>query len=243
MLQERLHSALRLIYPPRCSLCGGLVDSDFALCGSCWRDTPIISGTVCDKCGVPLPGESVGGVERCDACLSVARPWSRGYAALLYRDNARRMALSLKHGDRHDIVPIATTFMTRIFDADLPPDLLFVPVPLHWTRMLKRRFNQSALLAQAVAQRTGHDCCPDALIRRRQTPSLEGLGTDARYDVLKSAIVPHPKRGAVLEGRPVMIVDDVMTSGATLSAATEACLQAKARDVQVLVLARAARAP
>ncbi|MEM9845485.1 MAG: double zinc ribbon domain-containing protein, partial [Pseudomonadota bacterium] len=180
MIQKSLQSALHLVYPPRCSLCGGLVDSDFALCGSCWRDTPIISGTTCDKCGVPLPGDSVGGLERCDDCLRVARPWSRGHAALLYRDNARRIALSLKHGDRHDIVPVAVTFMARVLGSDLPRGTLFVPVPLHWTRMLKRRFNQSALLAHAVAQRLGYDDCPDALIRRRQTPSLEGLGSDAR---------------------------------------------------------------
>ena len=243
MIRDSLQAALRLVYPPRCSLCGELAESDFALCGACWRDTPIISGTTCDKCGVPLPGASVGGVERCDDCLRVARPWSRGHAALIYRDNARRMALALKHGDRHEVVPLAATFMTRVLEADLPPDLIFVPVPLHWTRMLKRRFNQAALLAQAVAQRTGRDYCPDALIRRKQTPSLEGLGADARFEALTSALAPHPKRVALLAGRPVMIVDDVMTSGATLAAATEACLAAKARDVQVLVLARAARTP
>jgi len=243
MLRDSLQSALRLVYPPRCSLCGALAESDFALCGSCWRDTPIISGTTCDKCGVPLPGDSVGGIERCDECLRTPRPWSRGRAALLYRDNARRMVLSLKHGDRHDIVPLATTFMTRILDRALPPDPVFVPVPLHWTRLLKRRFNQAALLAQAVAERTGGTCIPDALIRRRQTPSLEGLGADARFEALETALAPHPRRGALLEDRNVIVVDDVMTSGATLAAATEACLSAKARDVQVLVLARAARAP
>ncbi|MEM6375400.1 MAG: ComF family protein [Pseudomonadota bacterium] len=243
MIQDRLQSVLELVYPPRCSMCGGLVESDFGLCGACWRDTPIITGTACDKCGVPLPGDSVGGIERCDACLRIERPWSGGYAALLYRENGRRMALSLKHGDRHDIVPLAAKLMTRILSADLPPDLIFVPVPLHWTRMLKRRFNQAALLAQAVARRSGHQCCPDALIRRRQTPSLEGLDPDARFAALQGAIVPHPKRGPVLAGRPVILVDDVMTSGATLAAASQACWTAKARDVKVLVLARAAKSP
>lgn len=220
-----------------------MVENEFGLCGACWRDTPLISGTVCDKCGVPLPGESVGGVERCDECLRVERPWSRGYSALIYRENARRMVLSLKHGDRHDIVPLAATFMTRVLGSDLPSDLLFVPVPLHWTRMLKRRFNQAALLAQAVASRTGHDCCPDALIRHRQTPSLEGLGADDRFERLDGSLAPHPKRGRTLEGRNVMLVDDVMTSGATLAAAAEACLAANAQNVQVLVLARAVRSP
>lgn len=241
MLQTKLRSALRLIYPPRCSLCGGLVDSDFGLCGPCWRDTPVISGTTCDLCGVPLPGESVGGIERCDDCLRIARPWTRGRAALVYRDNARRIVLALKHGDRHDLVPLAATFMAGIISRDLPPDAIFVPVPLHWTRMIKRRFNQAALLAQAVARRTGHDWCPDALLRRKQTRSLDGLSADARFATLQSAIIPHRSRVQKLAGRTVVLVDDVMTSGATLAAAAEACVNAQARDVQTLVLARAAR--
>ncbi|MEM6482245.1 MAG: double zinc ribbon domain-containing protein, partial [Pseudomonadota bacterium] len=107
MLQKHLQSALRLVYPPRCSLCDELVENEYGLCGACWRDTPVISGTTCHSCGVPLPGEFLGGAEICDECLRVERPWSKGHAALLYRDNGRRMALSLKHGDRHDIVPLA----------------------------------------------------------------------------------------------------------------------------------------
>lgn len=236
-----LQTALRLVYPPRCSLCGTLVDSDFGLCGPCWRDTPFLSGLVCDLCGVPLPGEDDGTPVHCDACLTVARPWSMGRAAMLYRDNGRRLVLALKHGDRHDIARPAALWLARAARPMLAGDMLIAPVPLHWARLLRRRFNQSALLSRALARATALPDCPDLLRRTRHTRSLEGLGHDARFETLAGAITAHPARAALLRGRTVLLVDDVMTSGATLAAAALACLDGGAADVRVVVLARAAR--
>ena len=95
-----LQAVLHLLYPPQCLNCDALVTTDFGLCGHCWRETPFISGTVCDRCGTPLPGQDTGKPEYCDDCLTIARPWLRGRAALLYRDNGRNLTLALKHGDR-----------------------------------------------------------------------------------------------------------------------------------------------
>jgi ComF family protein len=231
-------TALRLVYPPRCTLCGVQVESDFGLCGSCWRDTPFISGLCCDVCGVPLLGQDTGGNELCDDCLTIARPWGRGRAAVLYRDNGRKLVLSLKHGDRHDIVRPAALWMANAIRPLIAPNMLVVPVPLHWTRLIRRRFNQSALLAQAMAKQLGLPCCPDLLQRTVKTRSLEGLGRDERYAALQSAIRIHPKRRHHIEGRSVLLVDDVMTSGATLSAATQACFLGGAADVSIVALAR-----
>lgn len=97
-----MQALLRLIYPPQCLSCGAEVDTDFALCPACWRDTPFITGLVCDGCGTPLPGEESTAVH-CDDCLTLARPWDQGRAALLYRDKGRGFVLSLKHGDRGDL--------------------------------------------------------------------------------------------------------------------------------------------
>jgi predicted amidophosphoribosyltransferase len=115
-------------------------------------------------------------------------------------------------------------------------DLAVVPVPIHWRRMLKRRFNQSALLAQAIARTLGAEYLPDALVRTRHTPPQEGLTRDERFRLQADTIAPHPRRGHALAGRGVLLVDDVMTSGATLAAAARAA--GAARDTQTAIFAR-----
>ncbi len=180
-------------------------------------------------------------IETCDDCLKIARPWGRGRAALLYRDNGRRLVLSLKHGDRHDIVRPAAKWMARAAQPLLHAHTLIAPIPLHWTRFLKRRFNQSALLARALAGEIRLEVCPDLLIRPRRTQSLEGLGRDERFATLTDAIQVHPKRRHKIAGRPVLLVDDVMTTGATLAAAAQACIASGAKEVCTLTLARAAK--
>lgn len=238
----KFQTALRLVYPPRCLCCGGLVEREFGLCAECWRGTAFIGGLVCDLCGVPLPGEAPpGDVVHCDDCMRVARPWSQGRAALLYRESGRRLVLALKHGDRQDVAQPAADWMVRAAEQILTPDMLVAPVPLHWTRMLRRRYNQSALLSTAVAKRAGLAHCPDLLIRHRRTPVLHGAGRDARFVTLNGAIRVSPGRRHRLVARKVLIVDDVMTSGATLAACAEACLVAGASQVFVLILARVAK--
>lgn len=239
-MQTAIARMLHLIYPPQCLNCEALVVSDFGLCGACWRDTPFIEGLVCDKCGAPLPGDmaEAGAPTFCDDCLTIARPWDRGRAALIYRGNGRRLVMALKHGDRQDLVAPAATWMARAARPVLVPGMLVAPVPLHWRRLLSRRFNQSALLSAAVARLLDLDHCPDLLIRTRRTPSQEGRGRDARFVNLAAALAPHPRRGARAKGRHVLLVDDVSTSGATLAAAAEACHGAGAAAVSVLALAR-----
>lgn len=239
----RFQSAIRLIYPARCTFCGDLVDSDFGLCGPCWRDTPFIAGQTCHACGVPLLAgpDAPGDTLTCDDCLRSPRPWGQGRAALVYDGNGRRMVLKLKHGDRQDMAGPAATWMARAARPLLRQNTLLAPIPLHWLRLLKRRYNQSALLARAVAAEVERPICPDLLIRPRSTPSLGGMGRDARYATMEGTIRVHPKRRDKLAGRHVLLVDDVMTSGATLSAATHVCLAAGAAGVDILVLARAAK--
>lgn len=241
VMASTLKAALHLIYPPRCLTCEAQVEDDFGLCGPCWRDTPFISGLVCDLCGVPLQGEECDEQEVCDDCLRIARPWSQGRAALLYKDLGRKLILSLKHGDRSDLAKPAAGWLARAAAPLLRDNMLVAPVPLHWSRMLKRRFNQSALLAEAFAKHLNMPYCPDLLIRSRRTPSLEGLGFDARFSATDNAISPSPVRGNLAKNRPVLLIDDVMTAGATLSACTQAAYAAGASEVCVLVLARAAK--
>ncbi len=222
-------------------MCGGLVESDFGLCGPCWRDTAFLGGVVCDSCGVPLTPGGQGDVHLCDGCLNTPRPWIQGRSAILYRDKGRKLVLSLKHGDRQEIARPAALWMANAMRGMLEPDTIVMPVPLHWSRLLKRRYNQSALLAKHVSRLSGHDYCPDALLRYRRTASLDGMSHDERYNTLEKAIRVHPRRAHLVTGRPVLLVDDVLTSGATLSAATQACLDAGSGDVRIVTLARAAK--
>jgi predicted amidophosphoribosyltransferase len=236
-----MQAALHVIYPPQCLTCDALVTTDFGLCGHCWRETPFITGLVCNQCGVPLQGDDLGQPESCDDCLTIARPWSQGRAALLYKDNARRLVLAFKHGDRLDLARPAAGWMMRAAQPMLVPGMLVAPIPLHWLRLIKRRYNQSALLSAAVAKMAGLDHCPDLLIRTRHTGSQEGRDRDSRFANMTDALAPHPRRENRIAGRHILLVDDVMTSGATFAAAAEACIAAGAIGVSVLALARVAK--
>lgn len=232
---------LHMIYPPLCVCCGAVLSSDGALCPACWRETPFLTGLVCEGCGAPLPGQAEAGpAPRCDTCLRAPPPWLQGRAALLYRDNGWRMVLALKHGGRTELARAAGPWLARAAAPLMSPDTLIVPVPLHRLRLLRRRFNQAALLAAALGAQGGHAVCPDALRRVRATPSLDGKGRAAREAAVSGAIAVHPRRVRHVRDRPVLLVDDVMTSGATFRAATEALLGAGAGRVRVLSLARVA---
>lgn len=235
-----MQGLLSLLFPPQCSLCDALTAEDFALCPECWRDTPFIHGLVCDACGAPLLGEDEGRAELCDECLAHPRPWTRGRAAMLYRDNGRKLVLALKHGDRTELARTAAPWLLRAARPLIGERTLVAPVPLHRGRLFRRRYNQSALLSARLARLARCEHCPDLLVRRRRTPSQEGRSREARFANLAGAIEAHPRRAGRMRGRDVLLVDDVMTSGATLAAAAGACLAAGAAEVKVVVLSRVA---
>ena len=232
-----IQTALSLIFPTQCVCCSAFVDGEGGLCHGCWGDTPFIQGTICDSCGVPLPGETDHETLICDDCLHLVRPWDKGRAALSYAGKGRELVMAFKHGDRTEIAVPAARWMSGVFEP-LANGHLVVPVPLHWTRFLKRRYNQSAVLAKSVARTLDLTFAPGALLRSRPTKSLDHEPLANRFDLLDGAIAPHPRYGERMEGEKVLLVDDVMTSGATLAAATEACYAAGADHVDVLTLAR-----
>lgn len=158
-----------------------------------------------------------------------------------YSGKARSLILALKHGDRPELARPAARWMAQAGREIIRPGLLVAPVPLHWSRLLRRRYNQSALLAQHLSRECGLDCVPDLLLRTRRTPVLDGKTAHERAKVLEGAIAAHPRRRHHILGRDILLIDDVMTSGATLSACTRVCQSAGANHIFVLALARVAK--
>ena len=241
LLARAGHTLLDTLYPPHCLACDTPVLTPGTLCGPCWRDTPFVAGLACDTCGIPMLGSVDDGTAQCDDCLTVARPWGHGRAALVYGDTARKMVLALKHGDRHDIAIPGGGWMARAAAPLIRADTIVAPVPLHRWRLFRRRFNQSVLLAAALAQAAGRPHCADLLQRTRWTTTQDGRTRAGRFENMRDAIRANPKHGTMIAGRHVLLVDDVMTSGATLAAATEACFKEGADAVDVVVMARVGR--
>lgn len=233
-----LQSLVTALYPDQCVSCEALTDAPHGLCGRCWRETPFLEGHACAACAVPLPGAGDGGDDLCDDCIAAPRPWARGHAVLAYEGRAKTFVHRLKYADRTDLARPAAAWMARKLLPVLPVGALILPVPAHRLRLLARRYNQSALIARGVGERLGAEVLVDGLLRTRATPKLDGLTAVERFSCLDGAIRANPLRGDALEGRLVVIVDDVMTSGATLSACAKAAMAAGAARVEVAVLAR-----
>lgn len=231
-----------ILFPPQCLDCGTGVAGDGALCPDCWREAEFIGACICARCGIPLPGDGTeeAGLS-CDECLARARPWAAGRAALVYAGSGRRLVLALKHGDRPDLAPALGRWLAAAAAPLLTAGTLVVPVPLHPRRMLARKYNQAALLGAAVARAHGLRLEAAALRRTRHTPMQDHGSVADRFANVEGAVEVAARARARLDGRPVLLVDDVMASGATLGAAAAALAAAGAGPVSVAVLARAVK--
>lgn len=232
--------ALRLldtVLPPRCLSCSALVATTGSLCGGCWRDVDFLGHPFCAICGWPFAFEHGEGA-LCAACTARRPSYDRARAVLRYHEHSRRLILSFKHGDRLDAAPAFGAWMARAAGDMLTDCDLVTPVPLHRLRLFTRRYNQSALLAHALSREGGVALGVDVLVRVRATPSQGGLSRNERYRNVRGAFTARPSRRALVEGRKVLLVDDVMTTGATVEACARALRKAGARRVDVLTLAR-----
>lgn len=236
VLGQSLAPLVDFVYPPRCPLCGAAIAAQTGLCAECWSELAIPGEPACARCQRPFgDGPQPGAI--CAPCLA-APPMHDGIAAgTLYNDASRRLVLAFKHGRRIALAPM----LARLIAARLPViegEWLVVPVPLHRWRLWRRGFNQAALLAGELARLGGGTLLVDGLVRRKPTPVLGGLSRKARAKAIKGAVGVAPSRKASIKGARVLLVDDVLTSGATSDACVAALKRAGAEKVVIACFAR-----
>lgn len=233
-----VQALIDLVLPPRCPACRVIVDGDGRFCGECWPKLQFITAPMCAKCGLPFEIDR-GPDAQCGQCLAEPPRFASARAGLVYGGPARTVLLGLKHGDRQHLVAMMATQMRRAGLDLLTADSLLVPVPLHRWRLWRRGFNQSALLAQALAAQTGCTLAVDALLRAKPTPASVGMGRAARARNVRGVFRVRDR--ALVRGRTIILVDDVLTTGATADACARVLRRAGAKAVHILTFARVVR--
>ena len=229
--------ALDLILPPRPLEESAVAVQSVGLTAETWRRISFIEAPVCDACGAPLEYD-MGAAALCSACHGRRPRFDRARAACLYDEASRDLILKFKHADRTDLAPLFAHWIARAA-ADVIADAeAVIPVPLHPTRLLSRRYNQAAEIARALARLTGLDYFPDALIRSRPTRSQGGQSGAGRRRNVAGAFATAPRWRGRVEGRRLLLLDDVLTTGATAEGCARALKAAGAARVDVAVIAR-----
>jgi ComF family protein len=236
LARSALRHVVDFALPPRCPGCGAVTSDPHSFCLECWSKLAFLGDPCCARCGLPFD-YGRGEESLCGQCLVDPPPFDRLRAAVAYGEVARTVALKLKYGGRPGVAATLARSMAR-HAPGADPDAVIVPVPLHRWRIWKRGYNQAALIASALAKRTGLAAELDALVRTRPTPVLRGLGRRERALAVRGAFRVREEAKAMLAGRTILLVDDVYTSGATAGACARALRRAGAARVEILCWAR-----
>lgn len=237
LLRTAADPLLRFALPSRCPSCGVIVDDDHRFCVDCWRKLDHLDGG-CACCGDPVVSLAVGEA-LCGACLADPPSFDTARAAVAYGEIARTIALRLKYGGRIGLARTISDAMRRHMEG--LGDTLIVPVPLHRGRLWRRGFNQAALIGRALAGGARERLRLELLLRTRATPYLRGMGPRERARAVRGVFAVAPEARAELEGKRVVLVDDVYTSGATARACASALKRAGAAEVHIRCWARVVR--
>lgn len=237
---ERLRQALsrvtNLVMPPVCLSCYSPLLEHHTVCAECWSGITFIQSPVCDRLGLPLPYD-VGDVMVSAAAVADPPLYDRARAIGIYSGTLKKLIHDFKFRDRQELRCLLARWL---FTAGAPfwPDADFVvPVPLHRTRLLKRRFNQASVLAYAVAREAGLPVLPQLLVRTRATAQQVGLTLQQRRDNVRGAFQVHGSGSGRIGGARIVLLDDVITTGATVSACAKVLCEAGAAQIDVVSVA------
>ncbi|MEP4703669.1 MAG: ComF family protein, partial [Hyphomicrobiales bacterium] len=230
-------SAFHFILPPRCLACDELVAEQGGLCATCWQEMPFIESPFCDRTGKPMAFDLKDTIVSAEA---LANPpiYRKMRAPTRYEGTARRMILSFKFHDRLDLTPHLARLMVRSGTDLLNEADIIIPVPLHRKRLFSRRFNQSAELAKEISTLTGIPCALEGLQRIRPTKQQTTLDMAARHKNVEGAFRVPASEVINVQGRRIILIDDVVTTGATINACTRALLREKASHIDILTFAK-----
>lgn len=232
-----LRMATDIVFPPRCPSCRAYVTGDGNFCSTCFSQLRMIDAPLCACCGIPFV-VAVEAETRCPSCLDTPPDFDVARAALVYDGISAPLVTSLKFHDQWAGLTRYTQMMLRLGRPLLEGADMLIPVPLHWRRLIRRRFNQAALLAYSISDQMGVPCRVDMLARVHYTKPQMRLSRAERLNNVKRAFAVVPEAEALLAGKTVILVDDVVTTGATANACAIALKKAGAREVRVLALAR-----
>ncbi len=232
-------AGLDLLLPPTCMACEFPTDGPFRLCGPCFGEWHFITDPMCTACGVPFAYAGQRGFGgQCPSCLARPPRFTRARAAVTYDARSKALLLPFKYADRTELARLFAPMMARAGASLLHDADVLIPVPLHRARLRARGYNQAALLAASLGRLAQRPVLRDGLRRIRPTAPLGEHDVDTRASIMAGAIVAHPERAATIAGKRIVLVDDVMTSGATLNACADALLAAGASRVDAVVAAR-----
>ena len=226
-----------------CTVCGSMINRTraYSLCDDCIGGFHWITGRTCEKCGKAMPRTSMGRL--CYDCMQLDHFFRKGFSCLTYGLYERQLMMDLKYAGKGYLARIFGDVMYDRMEAeDLRVDLI-VPVPVSRGRLRRRGYNQSLIMARRLAQRWKREgehapsLCPDMLQRTRETKMLRSLNPTERRMALRGAFIVNPLMKQRLEGRSVLLIDDIYTTGATADACSQALLEGGASDVFLLTLA------
>lgn len=254
MVYRLVKAFIHFLLPAHCPSCNLMLEGETGVCPACWRKLNFITQNCCDQCGLPFDidfdSEAISTDDgapiklKCGRCLADPPPYQKARQLLAYDEASSGLILPLKHGDRTEYVPLLAGWLGNLGQTSGLIDQVdfLMPVPLHYRRLVKRRYNQAALLSAWLSKLWRIPHAADLIKRKRATKSQGHLTWRQRHVNVRGAFIVRPRWRSLIQGKIILIIDDVMTTGATLESCTRVLLRAGAKEVRCLALARVVRA-